>query len=64
MAFLVFTNTQRYQKIKSYSHGEFNTEENTNEYNIEKKIRNNQDILVEDFLLRKLLLMSLFLIIY
>jgi len=32
------------KKIKSYSHGEFNTEENTNEINIEKKIKNNQDI--------------------
>ena len=51
-------------KIKSYSHGEFNTEENTNEKILRKKLEIIKIFLVEDFLLRKLLLMSLFLIIY
>ena len=44
------------KKIKSYSHGEFNTEENTNENNIEKKIRNNQDIFGRGFSLKKIVI--------
>ena len=44
------------KKIKSYSHGEFNTEENTNEINIEKKIKNNQDIFGRGFSLKKIVI--------
>ena len=42
------------QKIKSYSHGEFNTSENTNEENIKKKILNNLDIFDRGYKLKKI----------
>ena len=41
------------KKIKSYSHGEFNTLENSDEENIEKKISNNMDIFNRGFNLKK-----------
>ena len=50
------------KKIKSYSHGEFNTEEITNEENINKKILNNKDIFGRGYKL-KIILISPFLII-
>ena len=42
------------KKIKSYSHGEFNTKENSNEENIRKKIRDGKDIYNRGFELRKI----------
>ena len=42
------------KKIKSYSHGEFNTEEITNEENINKKILNNKDIFGRGYKLKKI----------
>ena len=42
------------KKIKSYSHGEFNTEENTNEEKIKKKIVNYKDIYNRGFELKKI----------
>ncbi len=42
------------EKIKSYSHGEFNTQENTNEASIKDKIRNNIDIFGRGFELKKI----------
>ena len=42
------------KKIKSYSHGEFNTSENTNEENIKKKILNNLDIFDRGYKLKKI----------
>ena len=41
-------------KIKSYSHGEFNIEENTNEEKIKQKIRDNKDIFDRGFKLKKI----------
>ena len=41
------------KKIKSYSHGEFNTKDNTDEQKINKKIRDNQDIFGRGFKLKK-----------
>ena len=41
-------------KIKSYSHGEFNKNEITNEKKIEEKIANNEDIFNRGFKLRKI----------
>ena len=41
------------KKIKSYSHGEFNTEENTNEEKINQKIKDNKDIFNRGFELKK-----------
>ena len=48
------------KKIKSYSHGEFNTEENTNEEKIKKKIVNYKDIYNRGFELKKIDLDSSF----
>ena len=42
------------KKIKSYSHGEFNTEENTNIEKINQKIKNNLDIFDRGFKLKKI----------
>ena len=42
------------KKIKSYSHGEFNTIENTNEEKINKKITENEDIFGRGFQLKKI----------
>ncbi|WP_075534080.1 hypothetical protein [Candidatus Pelagibacter communis] len=42
------------KKIKAYSHGEFNTDENTNKNEIEKKIANNIDIFGRGFELKKI----------
>ena len=42
------------KKIKSYSHGEFNTEDNTNEQNINQKIKDNKDIFGRGFKLKKI----------
>ena len=42
------------KKIKSYSHGEFNTRENTNEEKIEQKILSNKDIFDRGFKLKKI----------
>jgi len=42
------------KKIKSYSHGEFNTQENVNEKNIEEKIKNNIDVFNRGFNLKKI----------
>ena len=42
------------KKIKSYSHGEFNTEHNTNEEMINKKIKENIDIFDRGFKLSKI----------
>ena len=42
------------KKIKSYSHGEFNTEENTNEEKINQKIKDNEDIYGRGFELKKI----------
>jgi len=41
-------------KIKSYSHGEFNNDTNTNKETIEEKIRNNQDIFNRGFEIKKI----------
>ena len=41
------------KKIKSYSHGEFNTKDNTDEQKINQKIRDNQDIFGRGFKLKK-----------
>ena len=41
-------------KIKSYSHGEFNTNDNTNEKKILEKIKNNQDIFERGYNLKKI----------
>jgi beta-1,4-mannosyl-glycoprotein beta-1,4-N-acetylglucosaminyltransferase len=41
------------KKIRSYSHGEFNTTNNTKEENIKKKIKNNIDIFGRDFKLKE-----------
>tara|TARA_B100000963_G_scaffold25588_1_gene19179 strand:- start:8678 stop:9481 length:804 start_codon:yes stop_codon:yes gene_type:complete len=41
-------------KIKAYSHGEFNTKENTNEDRIKEKIINNEDIFGRGFELKKI----------
>ncbi len=41
-------------KIKSYSHGEFNSEENTNLKKIEEKIKFNKDIFGRGFKLKKI----------
>jgi beta-1,4-mannosyl-glycoprotein beta-1,4-N-acetylglucosaminyltransferase len=43
-------------KIKSYSHGEFNKNEITDEKNIEQRIANNQDIFGRDIKLKKILI--------
>ena len=56
MAFSFLQHPRYCKKIKSYSHGEFNTEENTNEINIEKKIKNNQDIFGRGFSLKKIVI--------
>ena len=42
------------KKIKAYSHGEFNTNELTNQDNIEKKILNSEDIFSRKFNLQKI----------
>jgi|TARA_B110001452_G_scaffold225244_1_gene199161 beta-1,4-mannosyl-glycoprotein beta-1,4-N-acetylglucosaminyltransferase len=42
------------KKIKSYSHGEFNTEDNTNEQKINQKIKDNKDIFGRGFKLKKI----------
>ena len=42
------------KKIKSYSHGEFNTDENTNEEKINQKILSNEDIFGRGFELKKI----------
>ena len=42
------------KKIKSFSHGEFNTKEIVNKKNIEEKILNNQDIFNRGFKLKKI----------
>ena len=42
------------KKIKSYSHGEFNTEHNTNIDNINQKILENKDIFNRGFKLKKI----------
>ena len=42
------------KKIKSYSHGEFNTTDNTKEENIKEKIKNNIDVFGRGFELRKI----------
>tara|TARA_X000001036_G_C20668446_1_gene801578 strand:+ start:1155 stop:1958 length:804 start_codon:yes stop_codon:yes gene_type:complete len=42
------------KKIKAYSHGEFNTDNNTNEENINQKIKNNIDIFDRGFELKKI----------
>ena len=42
------------KKIKSYSHGEFNTEENTDEEKISEKIKDNKDIFDRGFELKKI----------
>jgi len=42
------------KKIKSYSHGEFNTKENTDEKNIIEKINNNIDIFDRGFDLKRI----------
>ena len=47
------TPAQILNKIKSFSHGEFN-DENINEKNIEKKILNNEDIFGRGFKLKKI----------
>ena len=43
-----------FKKIKAYSHGEFNTDENTNIDEIKKKIANNRDIFGRGFELKKI----------
>ena len=48
------------KKIKSYSHGEFNTEHNTNEEMINKKIKENIDIFDRGFKLSKITIDSSF----
>ena len=42
------------KKIKSYSHGEFNSEKHTNEETIKKRMKNNLDIFGRGFELRKI----------
>ena len=42
------------KKIKSYSHGEFNTDSNTNEKNVIEKILKNEDIFNRGFNLKKI----------
>ena len=42
------------KKIKSYSHGEFNTEDNVNEEKINQKIKNNIDIFERGYKLKKI----------
>lgn len=42
------------KKIKSYSHGEFNTKENINIEKINQKINNNSDIFNRGFKLKKI----------
>ena len=42
------------KKIKSYSHGEFNTNENTDEEKIKEKIKGNQDIFGRGYKLKKI----------
>ena len=42
------------KKIKSYSHGEFNTKDITNEGIIEKKIKDGEDIFNRGFSLKKI----------
>ena len=42
------------EKIKSYSHGEFNTKENSNMENIKKRIKENKDIFDRGFELKKI----------
>ena len=42
------------KKIKSYSHGEFNSEKHTNEETIKKIMKNNLDIFGRGFELRKI----------
>ena len=42
------------KKIKAYSHGEFNTTENTDEKNIEERIKNNKDIFGRNFELKRI----------
>ena len=48
------------KKIRSYSHGEFNTKDNTNEEKIEQKIINNKDIFDRGFKLEKIQIDSSF----
>jgi beta-1,4-mannosyl-glycoprotein beta-1,4-N-acetylglucosaminyltransferase len=48
------------KKIKSYSHGEFNTAENTNKESIKEKIKNNVDIFGRDFKLKEISIDSSF----
>ena len=48
------------KKISSYSHGEFNLEENTNIKNIENKIKNNADIFDRNINLKKVKIDSSF----
>mgnify|MGYP001467445733 CR=1 FL=1 len=43
-------------KIKSYSHGEFNTKDNTNEEMISQKIIENKDIFDRGFKLKKIVI--------
>ena len=55
MAFFFFAKSRRYfKKIKSYSHGEFNTENNTDINNINQKIKNNIDIFDRGFKLKNI----------
>ena len=42
------------KKIKSYSHGEFNTRENTDEKKIKTKIKEGKDIFNRGFKLKKI----------
>ena len=48
------------KKIKSFSHGEFNNEENTNEERINQKIKDNEDIFGRGFELKKINIDELF----
>ena len=55
MAFFFFTKSQDIaKKIKSYSHGEFNTSENINIEKINQKINDNLDIFNRGFKLKKI----------
>ena len=50
------TPTEIANKIKSYSHGEFNTKDNTNEEMISQKIIENKDIFDRGFKLKKIVI--------
>ena len=54
LAFFFSASSEDIAKIKSYPHGEFNTEENVNIDKINQKIKNNIDIFDRGYQLKKI----------